>query len=54
MEVTPAAEVAAALGLAVDAVLSPGDVIVLMTWRDRDAAAAFEDGGVVPDGMRLR
>ena len=37
-----------------DAVLTPGDVIVLMSWRDRAAAEAFEKLAALPDGARLR
>jgi heme-degrading monooxygenase HmoA len=37
-----------------DAVLTPGDVILLMTWRDHDAAAAYEASAHLPDGARLR
>jgi heme-degrading monooxygenase HmoA len=37
-----------------DAVLTPGDVIVLLSWRDAAAADAFEGATVVPDGARVR
>jgi len=37
-----------------DAVLTPGDIILLMSWRDQDAAQAFERAAAVPDGARLR
>jgi hypothetical protein len=37
-----------------DAVLTPGDVILLMSWRDRSAAGAFEAATGLPDGARLR
>ena len=37
-----------------DAVLTPGDIILLMSWRDQDAAEAFEAGAALPDGARLR
>lgn len=37
-----------------DAVLTPGDVIVLLSWRDQGAADAFEAMTVLPDGARLR
>jgi heme-degrading monooxygenase HmoA len=58
-------EVAAALGLALDApgfvswdvfeaVLSPGDVILLMTWRVGDTADAYVRGGGIPEGIRIR
>jgi hypothetical protein len=35
-------------------VLSPGDIILLMSWRDRGAAEAFERELSLPDGARLR
>jgi hypothetical protein len=58
-------EIAASLGLRAeapglvawdvfDAVLSPGDVILLMTSRDRSAADALERGTALEDGARLR
>jgi heme-degrading monooxygenase HmoA len=37
-----------------DAVLTPGDVILLVSWRDQSAAEAFEGAGSLPDGARLR
>jgi heme-degrading monooxygenase HmoA len=37
-----------------DAVLSPGDVILLMSWRDKEAAAAFARNAPLPDGARFR
>lgn len=37
-----------------DAVLTPGDVIVLLSWRDDAAADAFEGASLVPDGARVR
>ncbi len=37
-----------------DAVLTPGDVILLMCWRDQAAAEAFEGGVSLPAGARLR
>ena len=37
-----------------DAVLTPGDVIVLMSWRDQRAAEAFEGTVSLQDGTRLR
>lgn len=37
-----------------DAVLSPGDAILLMSWRDKDAAAAFARSASLPEGVRLR
>jgi heme-degrading monooxygenase HmoA len=60
-----AGDVAAALGLApragglvswdvFDAVLTPGDVILLLSFRDSAAAEAFEGAVRLPDGARLR
>jgi heme-degrading monooxygenase HmoA len=37
-----------------DAVLTPGDVILLMSWRDKAAAEAFEGRARFPDDARLR
>lgn len=37
-----------------DAVLTPGDAILLMTWRDRASAEAFEAKVRMPEGARLR
>jgi heme-degrading monooxygenase HmoA len=37
-----------------DAVLSPGDAILLMSWRDTDAAAAFARSAALPEGARFR
>ena len=37
-----------------DAVLTPGDVILLASWRDHAAAAAFADAVSLQDGARLR
>jgi heme-degrading monooxygenase HmoA len=37
-----------------DAVLSPGDVILMMSWRDRAAAEAFERSVSLQVGARLR
>lgn len=37
-----------------DAVLSPGDLILLLSWRTKEDAAAFEDTLALPDGGRLR
>jgi hypothetical protein len=58
-------EVGAALGLVADApglvswdvfdaVLSPGEMILLVTWRDADAAEAFLEGWTGLDGVRMR
>ena len=37
-----------------DAVLTPGDLVLLMSWRDRTAADAFESAVGLRDGARLR
>jgi heme-degrading monooxygenase HmoA len=37
-----------------DAVLTPGDIVLLLSWRDRDAAEAFERTVSLQDGARLR
>jgi heme-degrading monooxygenase HmoA len=37
-----------------DAVLSPGEVILLMSWRNREAAEAFAHNIALPSGARLR
>jgi len=37
-----------------DAVLTPGDIILLMSWRDRTAAEAFEATRSLPDEARSR
>ena len=37
-----------------DAVLRPGDVILLLSWRDQAAAQAFERGLPTREGTRLR
>jgi heme-degrading monooxygenase HmoA len=37
-----------------DAVLTPGDVILLMSWRDQVAAEAFEQTASLDEGRRLR
>jgi heme-degrading monooxygenase HmoA len=37
-----------------DAVLSPGEIILLLSWRDHAAADAFEKNAALPDGARLR
>ncbi len=37
-----------------DAVLTPGDIILLVSWRDRAAAEAFEGTVSLHDGARLR
>ena len=37
-----------------DAVLSPGDVILMQSWRDKGAAAAFTGSASLPAGARLR
>jgi heme-degrading monooxygenase HmoA len=58
-------EVGAALGLVVDApglvswdvfdaVLSPGAVILVVTWRDRESADGYAVSGAVADSTRVR
>ena len=37
-----------------DAVLTPGDIILLASWRDRSAAEAFETAARLPDEARFR
>ncbi|HEX3861242.1 MAG TPA: antibiotic biosynthesis monooxygenase [Stellaceae bacterium] len=37
-----------------DAVLTPGDVMLLLSWRDVAAAEAFEAGVALAEGARLR
>ena len=37
-----------------DAILAPGDAILLLSWRDDQAAAAFEAKANLPEGARLR
>jgi hypothetical protein len=37
-----------------DAVLTPGDIILLVSWRDNAAAEAFEGAVNLRDGARLR
>ena len=37
-----------------DAVLTPGDAILLLTWRDEGAAGAFENSLALPEDRRLR
>jgi len=37
-----------------DAVLTPGDVIVLMSYRDQSAAEAYEASAALPHDARLR
>ncbi|PUA18935.1 antibiotic biosynthesis monooxygenase [Glaciimonas sp. PCH181] len=37
-----------------DAVLSPGDLILLMSWRDQNAAIAYEASANLPDNARRR
>ncbi|HEX6011532.1 MAG TPA: antibiotic biosynthesis monooxygenase [Geminicoccaceae bacterium] len=63
--IVDAADAAAYLGLnsdaqdmvgwdAFDAVLAPGDLILLTSWRTAGAAAAFERAAHLPEGARLR
>jgi heme-degrading monooxygenase HmoA len=65
VEQTDPDEVAKWLGLALeaegliawdvfDAVLTPGDIILLASWRDQAAADAFEGAVSLQDGARLR
>ena len=49
----PSAEVLVAWGV-FDAVLTPGDVILLLSWRAPAAAEAFRRGHRIPDRARLR
>jgi heme-degrading monooxygenase HmoA len=37
-----------------DAMLTPGDVMLLLSWRDEQAAKLFEGSLALPDGTRLR
>jgi heme-degrading monooxygenase HmoA len=37
-----------------DAVLTPGDVILMMVWKSKDDADAFTKSAMVPPGGRLR
>lgn len=37
-----------------DAVLTPGDLVLLLSWRDQRAAEAFESSARLPEGARLR
>jgi heme-degrading monooxygenase HmoA len=37
-----------------DAVLAPGEMILLLSWRDQAAAEAFEGTAGLPEGARLR
>jgi hypothetical protein len=37
-----------------EAVLTPGDLILMLTWRDEASARTFEDVARLPDGVRLR
>jgi heme-degrading monooxygenase HmoA len=37
-----------------DAVVTPGDLILLISWRDHASAERFEDEFTVPEGARLR
>jgi heme-degrading monooxygenase HmoA len=39
---------------AFDAVLTPGDLILLLSWRDQSAAETFEGTAALPSGARLR
>lgn len=37
-----------------DAVLTPGDIILLMSWRDKTAADQFQSGVILKEDARLR
>ena len=37
-----------------DAVLTPGDLILMLTWRDNGMAEDFESSAGLPEGARLR
>ena len=37
-----------------DAVLTPGDIILQASWKDKDYAKAFGHKVSMPDGARLR
>ena len=37
-----------------DAVLTPGDIILLVSWRDQTAAEAFDGTVSLKDGARFR
>lgn len=37
-----------------NAVLTPGDIILLLSWRDKETAEAFEGKVSLQDGARLR
>jgi heme-degrading monooxygenase HmoA len=37
-----------------DAVLQPGEVVLMLSWRDRGSAEAFEKGLALAEGARLR
>lgn len=65
VKATEPADVAKWLGLApdasglvgwdvFDAILTPGDIMLLVSWRDMAAADAFEGKVVLPNGARLR
>jgi hypothetical protein len=62
---TRAEDIAKRLGLASDApglvsldvfnaLMTPGDIILLMSWRNHEAAEAFEGGGAPRPDVRLR
>ena len=37
-----------------EAVLTPGDIILLVSWKDDCAAKSFEGSALIPDGARFR
>ncbi len=64
-ESAPAGEIASRLGLPADAdglvewdvfdaILTPGDLVLLLSWRDAAAAEAGERGAAIPGGARVR
>jgi heme-degrading monooxygenase HmoA len=37
-----------------EAVLMPGDIILMVSWKDQSAAESFEDSAVIPEEARFR
>jgi hypothetical protein len=37
-----------------EAVLTPGDIILMVSWKDQAAAESFEDSVDLPEGARFR
>jgi heme-degrading monooxygenase HmoA len=65
VEITTSEQVAQWLGLKTgaaglvswdvfDAVLAPGEIVLLLSWKDRAAAEAFEGKVTLPEGGRMR